>query len=326
MPTDDLKEPNFYDNKGDFWKKYREGRVIIPASFYQRFYDYHVSHGGSFGTLLDVGAGFGELSFELSKKFSHVTLSDPAPQSMNVARDFIRSQVGSDISSRFSFRQERIEDSEAPEASFDAVFSSTALHWMDHEEAVKRMTRQLKPGGTLFLSQAGVLRFNDPEVQRLWWKMLGDAVREKIARTPGSEHTNMRSSAIADIAYDCVALPETVFEPGAVRLKLNAMGEKDAFMFMPDGAGDLKHDSRYESKVGPNDRLEEGEEREWFFEVDIQGVRTIMASYPLNLESQEFKDNLAEIGKFLDGGKCQGRWMVTIIMATKRKDAKVEDE
>ncbi|MCJ1330853.1 hypothetical protein MMC10_007540 [Thelotrema lepadinum] len=314
MSSSANRDSNIYDNKQEFWEKYRAGRPKFPSSFYQRFYDYHASHGGSFGTVEDVGAGFGDMSLQLSKKFSHVIVSDPAPRSLDVARELMSSTV-SDYASHFSFRQEKIEESKLPEYSVDAVFSSNALHWMDFEKAVPTMTRQLKPRGTLFICLCGIPRYHDPRIQQIWWNLINTSFDGLFVRTPSTEFNIRRASAIADNGYDCVALPESVFESGALRLKLNYLGEQDAFVFAPGSNGDLT----YDSNVGPNDRLVEEVDKDYFFEVDTSGIRAKMASYPFDPDPQMLENHLSEIEKILDGGKCKGHWPVSIILATKRQ-------
>ena len=314
MSSNTQAAPNLYDNEQDFWKNYKEARPVLPTSFYQRFYDYHASRRGSFGTVQDVGAGYGEMSLELSKKFSHVILTDPAQQSLDVARDLIRT-ADSAHEDHFTFRQESIEDSNLPEASVDAIFSNTALHWTEPEKSIPVMTRQLKPGGTLFLSLCGFPRWRNPRIQEIWWDLLKQSLLRLVERDPSAEFIIKHSSAVGDTAYDCVALSESDFEPGIIRLKLNKLDNPDAFIFAPDIAGDIV----YESKIGLNDRLEEGVEDEWFFESDIEGIRTKMASYPLNPDPEMLEEHMAKIEKILDGGKCEGRWPVSVVLATKRK-------
>ena len=316
MSSASKAEPNFYDAKKDFWTNYRKARPVVPKSFWQRIYDYHASHGGSFGTVHDVGAGFGEMSLELSKRFTNVIVGDPSPANLNFARDLIDSSADKDASSRFTFRQERIEESDLPECSVDMIFSSTALHWMDHEQAVKVMTRQLKPGGTLFICGMGVPRYHNSRIQELWWSIMEKSHEGLVARDAAAKKVIDRADAVSICAYDCVALPERDFEPGAIRLKLNRLGETDAFRFSPWPGNEI----HYESQAGPNDRLVEETERDWFFEVDMQGIRTKMDSYPLQPDPQMLEERLAQMEDELDGGKCEGRWPVTIILATKRKD------
>ena len=316
MSSSTKRDLDIYDKKEEFWEKYRAGRPKIPSGFFKRFYDYHASHGGSFETVEDVGAGFGDFSLELSRRFAHVIVSDPAPRSLDVARELMGSAVR-DHASKFSFRQEKIEDSELPKSSVDAIFTSNALHWMDIEKAVPAMTRQLKPGGTLFICLCGIPRWHDSEIQQIWWGLIKACLDGIMRRDPSAEFNLRRASAITDNGYDCVALPERDFEPGALRLKLNYLGEPDAFVFVPGGRGNIT----YKSKVGPKDILVEEVDKDWFFEVNMEGIRAKMASYPIDPDPQILEGHFSEMEKLLGGGKCKGHWPVSIILATKRKEA-----
>lgn len=302
-------ESTLFDRQSEFWKNYQAGRPVIPASFYQRFYDYHAQKGGSFGTVHDVGAGFGELSIELSKRFSHVILGDPAPKSLSVAKELIK-ESNSD-QSQFTFRQERIEDSDLLEASVDAVFSCNAIHWTDLEKAMAAITYQLKPGGTLFICLNGIPKY-DLKIQPTWWKMVDACLAGVATRMPIADIERVIS--IQDNGYDSVVLPESDFEPGAMRLKLNTLGNPDAFVQAPQTTENTTRVSR----IGPNDKLQDSVEKEWFFEVDIDGLRATVGSYPFDPDPEMLEQHLSKLAILLDGGKCEGHWPVSIIMATKR--------
>ena len=317
---------NIFDRQSEFWKKFQAGRADIPASFYQRFYDYHAGKGGLFDTVYDVGAAFGGNSLELSKKFSHVIVGDPALKSLDVTRQFIETttKTNGDNASKFTFRQERIEDSDLPEASVDAFFLYNTIHWTDLDKAMAVMARQLKPGGTLFVCLSGIPKY-DPKIQPGWWKMMDAFLSEVAARRSkaGSERdlaTQDKSDvehilAIQDNGYDGVPIPETYFEPGAIRLKLNTLDDPHAFVMAPENS----KNATLVSKIGPNDVVEKGEDKDWFFEADIDTIRATANAYPLDPDPKVMDQHLAELEKILGGGKCEGHWPVSIIMATKRK-------
>ncbi|KAL9067737.1 MAG: hypothetical protein Q9157_006710 [Trypethelium eluteriae] len=309
MPSDIKTESTLFDRRTEFWRNYRIGRPAIPSSFYQRFYDYHATHGGSFGTVHDVGAGFGELSLELSKRFDHVIVSDPAPKSLDVARELIG--AASSSFNKFSFRQERVEDCELPKASVDAIFCCNAIHWTDLDKAMAISTDQLKPHGTLFICLNGIPKY-DSAVQPSWWSMVDNCLADVKKRMPKADVE--RILAIQDNGYDCIALPESDFEPGAVRLKLNMMGDPAAFVQAPESSKGGPH----VSNVGPHDRLEEGVEEDWFFDVDIEGLRATVGSYPFDPDPDMLERHLSKLDIILAGGTCRGHWPVSILMATRR--------
>ena len=314
-----------FDRQQDFWKNYQAGRPKYPASFYQRFYNYHATKGGSFGTVHDVGAGFGEMSLELGRRFSHVIVSDPAPQSLAIAQEQLNSTAPSASAPsslppqpQFSFLQERVEDSSVPPASVDAVFACNVVHWTQLERAMAVLTSQLKPGGTLFLAITGIPAFSSPPVQRAWWDLVEACLDGITARRPEVDMGFHRVCALQDSGYNCVAVPESEYEPGVLRLKLNTLGDSGAFVFAPKYSP--SDDERPASAIGPRDRVEEGVEREWFFDVDSQDLRAKVAAYPFDPEPEMLERHLAELDALLEGGKCEGRWPVGIILATRRRN------
>ena len=338
-------DPNVYNENSSFWAKYRRGRPRIPPSFYDRFFTHHATAPGSnqsFSSVLDVGCGFGELSLHLARRFANVSLLDPAPSSLAVAKEYFASAVAKSKSksnsssntnsyndddgtapplqsSQFSFLSEKIEATSLATASVDAVFCTSALHWMEPGPAVESMARVLKPGGTLFIATCGIARWNHPEIQKLWWRLLHAGVKATIAKNPAAKQAVQRSAAVGDTGYDCVCLPETEWMPGSVvRLKLNMLGEEDALVFAPGTRGDVP---LYESKVGERDRIVEETEEEWFFEKDLQGIKEVFESYPfepMEAVREEIYGEMEEILEGLEGGKVGGRWPVSIIMATRK--------
>ncbi|KAI9704489.1 MAG: hypothetical protein M1820_005563 [Bogoriella megaspora] len=124
----------------------------------------------------------------------------------------------------------------------------------------------------------------------------------------------LKPHAIQDNGYDCIALPESDFEPGAVRLKLNMMGNPDAFVQAPESSNGGPH----VSKIGPHDRLEEGVEEDWFFNVNIRGLKATVGSYPFDPDPDMLETHLSKLDTILADGTCKGHWPVSIIMATRR--------
>ncbi|KAL9620516.1 MAG: hypothetical protein Q9160_004985 [Pyrenula sp. 1 TL-2023] len=312
MSTSTKAESMLFDRDGEFWKNYKAGRPIIPPSFYQRFFDYHEHKGGSFETAYDVGAGFGELALNLSKRFSHVIVGDPAPNSLSVAQELIK--AANTNGPHFTFRQERIEESDLPAASVDAIFCGNMIQWTDVETAMAVVTRQLKPGGTLFISLSGIPKY-DARIQPTWWKMVDACVANLVVRMPHIDFD--RLFAVQDNGYDSVAVPEGDFEVGVVRLKLNTFGDPKAFIQAPESSRNAKRVSR----VGSNDSIQEGIDKDWFFDVDIDDMKATLGSYPLDPDPEMLKGHLSELDALLAGGKCEGHWPVSIIMATRRKPA-----
>ena len=93
--------------------------------------------------MLEVGCGTGKLTEALVERGLSVEAVDPGPNMIAFARrrtgDTARFHVG------------RSEDVAFAEASFDAVFSATAFHWVDPSVGWAKAARLLRPGGMLAL-------------------------------------------------------------------------------------------------------------------------------------------------------------------------------
>jgi trans-aconitate 3-methyltransferase len=306
-------DPNMYNQHKSFWEDYRAGRPKFPASFYDRFYTYHKENGGDFGTIYDVGAGPGEMSFELSKKFAHVIVGDPSPKSQAIAKDLLgpANDNASSEKPKFAFLNETIEECSLPDASVDAIWACTMMHWTEPEKAVETMARILKPGGTVFIAAAGIPRFEE-KIQKLWFEFMDAGIAHSAKNR---DPTNVRRTLeIADNGYDSIAFPEPVWRPGVQRIKLNTRGIPDIWLLSPQASKDVTPVSR----VGPNDKLEDITDKEWFYDGTYEAIKANAMSYPFARGHPRVEDYLAKIEKALDGGSCEAWWPVSIIMATKK--------
>jgi 2-polyprenyl-3-methyl-5-hydroxy-6-metoxy-1,4-benzoquinol methylase len=80
----DDEKPGF-SAPGFNWSDYIRYRPVYPTSHYERIYEHHRLHSGSWKTAHDVGAGAGIASQELAKKFERVIVSDPNDGYVNIA-------------------------------------------------------------------------------------------------------------------------------------------------------------------------------------------------------------------------------------------------
>ena len=84
----------------------------------------------------ELGAGSGQATPELLKRFAHVIAVEPDPEmAARIAPD-IRLEVKVATAETVTF-----------EKPLDAVFSATAFHWMDPVVVGKRVAMALRPGG-----------------------------------------------------------------------------------------------------------------------------------------------------------------------------------
>lgn len=96
--------------------------------------------------ILDLGCGDGQLSVRIAAAGAQVQGFDASPQMAAAAR-----------SRGVAVDEGSAERLPYPDASFDAVFSNAALHWMrDQDGMMSEVRRVLKPGGR-FVAEMGAL-------------------------------------------------------------------------------------------------------------------------------------------------------------------------
>jgi SAM-dependent methyltransferase len=95
--------------------------------------------------VLEVGCGTGQLTRSLLARGLHVTALEPGNNLIALAR---RNLEGA---GPVEFVNARFEDASWPHGHFPAVFSASALHWVDPEVSWRKTADVLVPGGTLAL-------------------------------------------------------------------------------------------------------------------------------------------------------------------------------
>jgi SAM-dependent methyltransferase len=104
--------------------------------------------------VLEIGCGTGKLTGALVDRGLSVVALDPGASMIERARR---------ISPGAEFVQGRFEDVALAEASFQAVFSAAAFHWVDPAVSWAKAASLLAPGGTLVLM--GYVGVSDPEMR-----------------------------------------------------------------------------------------------------------------------------------------------------------------
>jgi SAM-dependent methyltransferase len=94
--------------------------------------------------ILDLGCGQGQLTQRIADAGAHVLGADASPEMVAVARERgIEAELA------------RAEELPFGEATFDAVFSNAALHWVrDQDAMMQQVYRVLRPGGR-FVAELG---------------------------------------------------------------------------------------------------------------------------------------------------------------------------
>jgi ubiquinone/menaquinone biosynthesis C-methylase UbiE len=102
---------------------------------------------GAGDRVLEIGCGSGQLTRSLLARGLHVTALEPGQNLMALARQNLEG------AGAVEFMNARFEDASCPREHFRAVFSASALHWVDPEVSWRKIADVLVPGGTLALVQ-----------------------------------------------------------------------------------------------------------------------------------------------------------------------------
>ncbi|HEY2631840.1 MAG TPA: class I SAM-dependent methyltransferase [Solirubrobacteraceae bacterium] len=96
-------------------------------------------------TVLEIGCGTGQLTRSLLSRGLRVTAVEPGEQLIVRARDKLKGT--GDV----RFVNARLEDASLPGAEYAAVFSASAIHWVDPEVSWRKAADALVDGGSLAL-------------------------------------------------------------------------------------------------------------------------------------------------------------------------------
>jgi SAM-dependent methyltransferase len=95
--------------------------------------------------VLEIGCGTGQLTRSLLARRLRVTAVEPGPQLISRARDQLHG--AGDV----QFVNARLEDASLPRARYSAVFSASAIHWVDPDVSWRKAADALADGGRLAL-------------------------------------------------------------------------------------------------------------------------------------------------------------------------------
>jgi SAM-dependent methyltransferase len=95
--------------------------------------------------VLEIGCGTGQLTRSLLARGLRVTAIEPGGRLIARARDQL------DNAGEVEFVNRRLEETSLPRAHYSAVFSASAIHWVDPEVSWRRIAEALVDGGTLGL-------------------------------------------------------------------------------------------------------------------------------------------------------------------------------
>ncbi len=95
--------------------------------------------------VLEIGCGTGQLTRSLLARGLRVTAVEPGDQLIARARDQLQD------AGEVQFVNARLEDAPLPRAHYRAVFSASAIHWVDPDVSWRKVADALVDGGTLGL-------------------------------------------------------------------------------------------------------------------------------------------------------------------------------
>jgi SAM-dependent methyltransferase len=129
--------------------------------------------------VLEIGCGTGQLTRSLLARGLQVTAIEPGPQLLTRARERL------DGAGAVRFVNARLEDAVLPAAAYSAVFSASAIHWIDPDVSWQKAADTLIDGGSLaLLSYFGLEDPRSAEDQRALRAALAAVARERAADWP----------------------------------------------------------------------------------------------------------------------------------------------
>lgn len=146
MPDDGTLERSYdkvFDQVAD---EYDRHRPTYPDALLD-----HVCELAALGAgdrVLEIGCGTGQLTRGLLARGLRVSAIEPGERLIALARENLVGEMG-DV----ELVNARFEDAPLPREHFRAVFSASAMHWIDPDVGWRQAAEALAPGGTLALVQ-----------------------------------------------------------------------------------------------------------------------------------------------------------------------------
>lgn len=175
---------NIYDETikdfGDEWNLYqysendKENKKIFDQYF--DIFPWDQDNLSEFDCL-DIGCGTGRWSKILSSKVKSINLLDPSDKALNIAKKNLKGVTN------VKFTNEKFDDVNLKNESFDFIFSLGVLHHMKNiDKQIIKINRLLREGGLTLIYL--YYRFDNKSIAfKLIWK-LSDIIRKFICRLP----------------------------------------------------------------------------------------------------------------------------------------------
>jgi ubiquinone/menaquinone biosynthesis C-methylase UbiE len=136
---------------------------------------------GAGDRVLEIGCGTGQLTRNLLARGLRVWAIEPGDRLIALARQNL-GDIG-DV----KFVNARLEDAPLPRERFHAVFSASAMHWIDPDLGWQKAAEALAPGGTLALVQYfGLTEPNSADDQQALLSAMAKIAPELAASRPSN--------------------------------------------------------------------------------------------------------------------------------------------
>lgn len=174
-----MPDPMHFDAQA---ANYQQARPPYPPALWATLHELGFLRRGS--RALDLGAGSGQATGPLLSAGVHVTAVEPGERlAALLAEAFPDAEVIDD----------RAEDLELEDASFDIVVAATSIHWLDIGVVLPKVARLLKPAGRLLVWRNV---FGDSTITTAFRERVEDIVRAREAPPrPGPDAEDAASTA-----------------------------------------------------------------------------------------------------------------------------------
>jgi SAM-dependent methyltransferase len=143
--------------------------------------------------VLEIGCGTGQLTRSLLARGLRVTALEPGDKLIDVAEEKL--EAAGDV----EFVHGRLEDMRLPRESYEAVFSASAIHWVDPDLGWRKIADALAPNGTLALIQYfGLQEQRSVDDQEAVLSALGAHAKEVAATWPTYRDLNCMIDGVGE--------------------------------------------------------------------------------------------------------------------------------
>lgn len=189
--------------------------------------------------VLDAGCGAGLTTVELARRGYCVYAVDSVPDMIELTRAAADRE---EVQSRVRLARGNVQDLPFADACFDLVIASGVLPWVpDPEDAVRELSRVLKPGGRIILTtdnRWGLCWVLDP-LTNPWLKPLKDALMNLMPRIlKVKPRARVRMTSITECARLLRANNLSVYEQSTLGFGPFSFFKREV---LPQGAGVRVH-------------------------------------------------------------------------------------